>query len=239
MDVLRLIVTLCLAVAIAAAAAAQERPTRTDIWDLRIGAGIDEVPDAFVDYACGTNGGPPSLPLASLADFRKCKPDRAGLHEVYFRYDDELEYWARAYGLEYEIRLYQGTQVFDYPAVVSMLIDGQGVLRGVRVVTDPRHSEIRERSEYWTLGNFLKQKFGKDGWECRDLPREEGERPVGSFFIKDRCAKVQDGLRFIIERRYFQKKGQSFVSRHSGAVETEAFESATRFEMLDSSLPRA
>lgn len=228
---------ICLVV-LSAHAVAQERPTRTDIWDLRIGAAISRIPDAFVDYACGTNGGPPSLPLAGLADFRKCKADKDGLHEVYFRYDDELEYWARAYDLEYETRIYQGTQVFDYPAVVSMLIDESGVLRGLRVVTDPRHEEIRERSEFWTLGNFLTQKFGKDGWQCRDLQREPGENPVGSFFIKDRCEKTSEDLHLLIERRYFQKKGQSFISRHSGAVETGAFESTTRFEMRDAKLRR-
>src|SRR5271170_4590558 len=38
------------------AAGADERPTRHEIWDLKLGAKIDAQPDDFIDYACGTNG---------------------------------------------------------------------------------------------------------------------------------------------------------------------------------------
>ena len=35
-------------------------------------------------------------PLAGWGDFRRCRAEPSGLCEVYFRYDDELEYWAKA-----------------------------------------------------------------------------------------------------------------------------------------------
>ena len=40
-----------------------DRPTRLEVWDLRLGSQIEQLPDEFIDYACGTNGGPPSTPL--------------------------------------------------------------------------------------------------------------------------------------------------------------------------------
>ena len=38
--------------------------SRRTIWDLRLGEHAREIPRAdYVDLACGTNGGPPSIPL--------------------------------------------------------------------------------------------------------------------------------------------------------------------------------
>ena len=36
------------------------------------------LPDEFVDYACGTNGGPPSLPLTGWSDYKRCRPEPSG-----------------------------------------------------------------------------------------------------------------------------------------------------------------
>jgi hypothetical protein len=68
-----------------APALAQERPPRLEVWDLRLGTPADQLPDEFVDLACGTNGGPPSLPLNGWTDFRRCRSEPSGLREVYFR----------------------------------------------------------------------------------------------------------------------------------------------------------
>jgi hypothetical protein len=218
-------------------APAQDRPKRFTIWDIQIGEAASEIPDEFVDYACGTNGGPPAMPLKSFAEFRKCRPDANGLHEVYFAYDDELEYRARALNIRAEIRMYAGTTVFEFPVVASVLFDDAGRVRGERVVTDPRQHVSRDRVEFWELANFLRQRFGEGGWQCRDLPPEEGESPAGSMFLKNHCEKVTGGLHLILEQRYFEKKGQHFIDPQSGKPQPDAFESATRFEMYDAALP--
>ena len=215
---------------------AYERPKRLNIWDIRIGAAASEIPDAFVNYACGTDGGPPSVPLSSFAEFKKCRPDANGLREVYFEYDDELEYWARALELKAEIRMFSGTTAYEYPIVASVLFDETGQARGVRMVTDPRQHASRRRIEFWTLANFLRQRYGEDGWECSDLPPDEGERPVGSLFIKNHCEKMADGLRLVLEQRHFQKKGQQFIDPYTGKAQTEAFESGVRFEVYDAAV---
>src|SRR6516162_568608 len=117
-----------------ALAAPAERPARLEIWDLKLGTPVEQLPDGFVDYACGTNGGPPSLPLMGFRDFRRCRPEPSGLREVYFRYDDELEYWAKANNLLPQMETYAGTKTYGFPITVSALIDEQATLRGIRVV---------------------------------------------------------------------------------------------------------
>jgi hypothetical protein len=217
---------------------AQDRPTRLNVWDIHIGQPASEIPNAFVNYACGTNGGPPSVPLANFTEFKKCRPDANGLHEVYFEYDDELEYWARALDLKAEIRMYAGTTAYEFPVVASVLFDDAGLAKGERLVTDPRQQLSRDRNEFWTMADFIRHRFADDGWECKDLAPGDGESPAGSYFIKNHCEKTLNGLHLVLEQRYFQKKGQQFLDPYTGKPRMEDYESATRFEMYDAALPR-
>jgi hypothetical protein len=216
---------------------AQDRPTRLNVWDIHLDDAASAIPDGFINYACGTNGGPPSIPLANFTEFKKCRPDANGLHEVYFEYDDELEYWARALDLKEEIKMYAGTTAYEFPVVASVLFDDSGVARGLRLVTDPRQQLSRERNEFWVLADFFRHRFGDDGWECTDLPPDTGEHAIGSFFIKNHCVKTANGLHLILEQRYFRKKGQQSVDPDTGQSRPEDYESATRFEMYDATLP--
>ena len=104
-----------------------------------------------MNYACGTNGGPPSLPLPNFAAFKKCKPDADGLHEVYFEYDDELEYVARALDNQPEIKMYAGTTVFEFPVVASLLFDDAG--RGPRRTHGDGPAAAACRAIVWNSGN--------------------------------------------------------------------------------------
>jgi len=215
----------------------QERPTRLNVWDIHLDDAAPAMPDGFINYACGTNGGPPSIPLANFTEFKKCRPDANGLHEVYFEYDDELEYWARALDIKEEIKMYAGTTAYEFPVVASVLFDDSGVARGLRLVTDPRQQLSRERNEFWVLADFFRHRFGDDGWECTDLPPDAGEHAIGSFFIKNHCVKTANSLHLILEQRYFRKKGQQSVDPETGQSRPEDYESATRFEMYDATLP--
>ena len=217
---------------------AQDRPTRLNVWDIHTGEAASQIPDGFINYACGTDGGPPSIPLKNFTEFKKCRPDANGLHEVYFEYDDELEYRARALDLEAEIRRYAGTTAYEFPVVASVLFDEAGVARGERLVTDPRQqAPARDRREFWVLTDFIRQRFGDDGWQCKEVPPDEGEHAVGSFFIKNNCVKTADGLRLVLEQRYLRKKGQQSVDPETGQSRPEDYESVTRFEMYDAALP--
>jgi hypothetical protein len=210
---------------------AQERPTRVEIWDLKLGSTLDAMPDEFTDYACGTNGGPPSVMLNGWRDLRRCRPEPNGLREVYFRYDDELEFWAKANNFATEIKKFSGTKVYDFPVVLSARFDERGTLAGIRIVSDPRDTS-RDREEAYLLRNFLTARYSRDGWDCVDLAPEDGETPVFRTFIKQRCRKTIDGTTIAeVQTHFFRKKGQTEIDIRSGRQTEGQFESLVRFEL--------
>ena len=234
-NVMRLLLTSMAGIAVVAAASAQtpgqSLPSRAEVWDLKLGTPATALPSGFGEYACGTNGGPPSQPLSGWGDFGRCRSEPSGLHEVYFRYDDELEYWAKANDLPTEIERFSGTKVYDFPVVLSALFDEAGTLAGLRIVSDPRDT-TRSRDEAYTLRNFLTARFGRDGWNCTDLPPAEGEEPVGRTFIKQDCNKTLDGpSRAVMQTRYFRKKGQYQFDPQSSKETKGQFESTVHFEL--------
>jgi hypothetical protein len=211
---------------------ADERPVRREVWDIQLGARIADLPDDYVDYACGTNGGPPSTPLTGWKDYRRCRPDANGLREVYFRYDDELEYWAKANNLAAQMEQYVGTKTYGFPINVSALIGDDGEVRGIRIVTDPR-DPTGDRDEAYLLRNFLNARFGREGWQCEDLAAEAGETPVTGIFIKQHCEKdIEGGARGLLVTRHLRKPGQSQYDPRSGKETTNQFESNVRFELI-------
>jgi hypothetical protein len=213
-------------------AGAQERPPRLEVWDLRLGSRVDQLPDEFVDLACGTNGGPPSVPLNGWNEFKRCRPEPNGLREVYFRYDDELEYWAKANSLADQMEQYSGTKTYGFPVVVSGLIDAQGLLGGIRIVSDPRDTS-QNRDEAYLLRNFLTARLGRDNWQCQDLALADGETPVDGVFVKQNCRKqIDDKTTASLATRYLRKPGQSRLDPHTGRETAGQFESRASFELV-------
>src|SRR5215470_12872178 len=199
---------------VAAWSAPADRPRRLEIWDIALGTPIEQLPDEFTDHACGTNGGPPATPLTGWRDFRRCRAEASGLREVYFRYDDELEYWAKANNLLAQMEQYAGT------------------VRGIRLVSDPR-GEGEKRDEAYLLRNFLTARFGRDGWACESLPPEDGETPVAGIFVKERCRKAIDAdTTASLSTRHLRKAGQSQFDPRTGRETTGQFESTVRFELV-------
>ena len=96
---------------------AHAQRTAPKIWDIKLGISVAELPLAdFVDPACGTNGGPPARVLKSFAEFAQCAVEPAtGLREIWFRYDDEMEYVGRARRSDIMIRQYS-TEFAGRPA---------------------------------------------------------------------------------------------------------------------------
>jgi hypothetical protein len=209
---------------------ADERPRRLEIWDVQLGAPVDQLPDEFIDYACGTIGGPPSRPLDGWRDFRRCRPEPSGLHEVYVRYDDELEYWAKANNLLSQMEQHSGTKTYGFPIVVSALLDADGIVSGIRIVSDPRGED---RDEAYLLRNFLTARLGRDGWDCEELPPADGETSVGGLFVKQRCRKqVDERTTASLSTRHLRKPGQNQIDPKSGRETKGQFESAVRFELI-------
>ena len=208
--------------------------SRARIFDVELGTHVSALPsDEWVDPACGTNGGPPSLPLESFAEFSSCRvEERTGLHEVWFIYDDEWEYIARAYRDPAEIRSYSANVFFQQPIITSLLVDQDGLVQGYRVVTDPR-APVPVRLEAYTLHGIFKGLFSGAPWECTNLPAGERERPVRGRFLKENCSMATDDRIVILEGRLLRKPGQVLrdVAGMSDSAEGD-FESTARLEVF-------
>jgi hypothetical protein len=201
------------------------------IWDVSLGQPVSQVPDGEVgEIACGTNGGPMGQTLESFGDFMTCMPEPSGLREVAFNYDDEQDYIAKALELEYQF-LQGGTSVYAHPVIVSLLVDEAGVVRGRRIVTDNRISDLARRTAFTLIRNF-KARYSEWSLNCEDIPLQEGEQPVGNQFEHELCTgQSPDGRALIaIEASYLRKRGQRAVNIETQEVNTGYFESQTRYE---------
>ncbi len=204
------------------------------VWDLELGIHSNLLDSSnFGDYGCGSNGGPPKLLIDGWVDYKKCKAEEeTGLHEIYFRYDDDYEYWALAHNLAMRAVRYRATTEGDFDVIVSALFDTDGFLVGFRIVSDPRaEAEARQRSV--VLRSHLMGRLDKGvTWECIDLEPAEGEKPFGRIFIKDRCTQVNDivGEKTIVEAHYYRRAGELGIDPRTGKRLVGQFWSDTRLE---------
>lgn len=204
------------------------------IWDVKLGEPLAQIPFQEInDLACGTRGGPPSVLLATVDDFRTCAPELSGLREIHFSYDDEQDYVAKAMEVEYRA-VQGGTSIYAHPVIVSVLADEDGIVRGIRVVTDDRVSNYDRRTSV-TLARNLQARFG--GWNpaCTDIPPKPGQNPVGRNFIHEVClaANANLGVSVRIEAYLFRKRGQEALNRETQKANTGYYSSGTWFEMVE------
>ena len=201
---------------------------------LVLGAGFDAQPGPFREYACGTNGGPASIAVKGFAEFAKCPAEaETGLHEIAFRYDDEIEYYALAMNLDPIAERYGGTRFGSFPVIVSALFDDDGILRGYRVVTDDRGT-IRERRIAYTMGVFAKTQFKGGEWTCQSEPLAEGETPLGTQFVKDDCTTtLPNGQQVKLRVRLLHRPGQAAIDPFTGEKRVGQYESTARLEVFD------
>jgi hypothetical protein len=206
-----------------------------DIWDVQLGQPVAAVPDsAAAIIACGTNGGPISIELKSFGDWAQCTPEASGLREIAFTYDDEKDYIARALELEYRA-LAGGTSIYAHPVVISILVDDEGVTQGIRIVTDDRASD-HDRRVAVTLTENFRARFGPWNLDCKDIPMQPGEQPVGNRFFHQLCIGTNpdgSGQRLRLEGSYLRKKGQEGLNLETQQVNKGYYESETRLEVVN------
>ncbi len=228
----RVATVLALILAASGAGAALGQQPLPRIWDVQPGTAVSELPEEeLVDPACGTNGGPPGLRLESFEQFERCRPETSGLREVWFRYDDELEYIARAARDPDAAARNNAMVVLGQPLILSLLIDRAGLVQGYRIFTDP-HADQDLRADAYMVAIAFKARFGTDGWECRDLPPNEGETPIMGTFVKQRCQKVADGQQIVVESRHYYKSGQALLDPNTGLPMVNQFESSARIQSV-------
>jgi hypothetical protein len=218
---------------------------RATIWDLKLGQPVGAQPsaDEFGGFACGSNGGPPRQPLNGWNGYKICPADPTGLHEVYFEYDDEYEYIARARDLQREVARWAGTTEAGFPVIVSALFSGDGILKAVRIVTDARpdrrdntnDAELKSRKQAYLLGTRMASRFGIEAArDCTQLPAADGESSVGDLFVKLSCDRADPtaGRKVTLRVNFFRKPGQSGVNPQMPTQLTSGqFESSARVEI--------
>ena len=232
----RLLSTLGCLGAISMAAQDSLAQARTRIFDVQFGSPVSALPsDEWVDPACGTNGGPPSLKLESFEDYARCPVEEdTGLREIWFIYDDEWEYIARAYRDPVEIGRFSANKFYGQPIITSLLVDDGGFVQGYRVITDPRApTEVRQVA--YTLHANFKILFSDAPWRCVSLPLEEREEPVDGRLLKEDCVMASDQRFIKLQGRHLRKPGQGrFEIAPQGY-----FESSVRLEVYDPDAVRA
>lgn len=208
--------------------------SKTRLWNLKLGSPMSALStDEFVNPACGMNGGPPSIKLESFFDFRRCKPEtETRLREVWFIYDDEWEYIARANRDEHEIARYSANSFYSHPIITSLLVDAEGLIQGYRMITDPRApNDIRIKAH--TIAMYFKNLFSQANWNCKDEPPVEREAAIEGLFVKKTCTYSDSDQFYRVYESYRYKPGQELDDNKVDLKQIEGqFESIASLEVF-------
>lgn len=207
---------------------------RPQIWDVKFGAHVSTLPATdWVDPACGTNGGPRGQLIETFGNFARCPRDAGtGLYEIWFSYDDEFELIARAHHNEALINRYRANLLFNVPAVLSLLIDTEGLVQGYRIISDTRAPPAIRMLSHNVARTFLGL-ARVDEASCVNAPPAEGERPFEGVLIKQTCRQVVDGRRVTIVARAYLKPGQNLIDPVTQQPYPNAFESFSSLEIVN------
>jgi hypothetical protein len=170
-----------------------------DLRDLRVGMSVGGIPsDEYVDLSCaGTN----DQRLDGWSDFRKCPKTAAGLYSIGFRFNNRLNNLAQVNDS------YEGTKVAGHPVTLTVLIDEQGTIDALRIDTDPK-ARLFWRKKAYLLALAFKNRYGEDGWDCRNREPTGGQTAVGGVFIMEHCEKNAEGRKLLLDRSVFRAPGQ-------------------------------
>jgi hypothetical protein len=166
------------------------------------------------------------VPLAGWGDFRRCRAEPGGLYEVYFRYDDELEYWARP-TISARKRTVFRHQDLGFPVVLSALFDAGGCSRAC--ASSAIRATLRNRGRTLTRCATSSPPASAATVGHADHPPVEGETPFAHFH--------QTGLPQSDRRRRgcpsyaISKRGQSQLDPRTDRETAGQFESLVRFEL--------
>ena len=168
-----------------AGAAAQQN----DLREFRVGMPVSALPaSGYAAFACVDDS---SKKIPTWSDYRSCPPAPDGTWAVTFRYAEN--------GMPDDDK----TQVGGQPVNLSLLIDDQDQVAGIRIDTDP-HARLYLRKKAYLFALQVKARFGEDGWTCQKAAPTPTEQPVGGVFIHEHCEKITASRHFLLDRQLFR-----------------------------------
>ena len=139
---------------------AQDQPDR-DLRDIRVGMPVASISDAgYADLVCAND---PSRKLVQWSEWQKCPADADSLRAIRFGFDAETSR--------------EGTLVAGHPVILTALVDGAGMIAGLKVDTDPK-ARLYIRKKAFLLAVQFKSRYGPEGWTCTQRPPDADEEPV-------------------------------------------------------------
>lgn len=172
--------------------------------------------------ACGSNGGPPLVSLSDWSGFLACAPEREGLREVL----------VRPAGADL------GAVYDAFPVETSVLLDPEGRISGLRVVTDPRGVALpgpllsrRPRAEFFLMRLYVLDELGLATSSCRNVPRAGYESDVLGMAEHMVCTARQGPVVITVESRLYRRAGEHDLDPETRRRTEGAFWSETRAEL--------
>lgn len=185
---------------------AAEDPLEGDLRDLKVGMSVDALPvERYVNFACGGGGGEPGAAIAGWNDFAQCPAGQDGLHEVAFEYAEDNP-WAAVSDK------WEGTKVAGHPVQPSLLITDDGMVKGIRIVTNGQRLYLKKKA--YLLPIRIMGRYGRDGWTCEEHQPGAGRTAIGGMFIDRLCEKSFHGRKLIMKvdlYRTAEQHGQDFT----------------------------
>lgn len=162
-----------------------------DLRDIRIGAKAADLPAAgYVDFSCAADA---KIKPSAWPAWRDCPAGADGLRELHFGFDPQTSR--------------DGTVVAGHPAILTALIDEDGVVAGLRIETDPK-ARLYLRKKAFLFAAQVKARYGAEGWSCMQAGLNAGETAVGGVHVKEKCTKTTQGRALTVESNLFRKAGQ-------------------------------
>lgn len=175
-----------------------------DLRDIRVGMAVNELPKTdYVGFACATD----DKAISGWEKWNDCPADAGGLHAIKFGYDRETSR--------------DGTMVAGHPATLTLMVDNNAYVAGLRIDTDPK-ARLYMHKKAFLLGMQARSRYGSEGWACIEGNPSAGEQPVGGVYVNEQCKKTVSGRSLVVERRLFRRPNQdvkTFVDETSISIQ--------------------
>lgn len=157
----------------------------SDLRGLRVGVPQDMMPSAgFADFRCADNG----AEISGWADWKLCKTDVEGRHDIRFRYASGP------------------TTVAGHPVLLTAGFADDGRFIMLQIVTDS-NAPFYLRKKAFLLADQAKSRYGKEGWSCRKGTPDATAEPIGGVFIRETCHKQLVDRALEVRSNLFRRPG--------------------------------